>query len=103
MSDAPVIAVDGPSGSGKGVVASYLATQYGFHLLDSGALYRLVGVAARDAGVALENDSLPERQLGEIAVGLDVVFTPTNNPEDPLSIVLSGEEVAPRHDHSTPE
>lgn len=96
MPDVPVIAVDGPSGSGKGVVASFLSTQYDYHLLDSGALYRLVGIAARDAGIRLEDDQLPEETLGDIAANLDVSFTPTNNPEDPLSIVLSGEEVAPR-------
>ena len=44
MSRIPVIAVDGPSGSGKGVVTSHLAEHYGFHILDSGALYRLVGI-----------------------------------------------------------
>ena len=47
--DIPVIAVDGPSGSGKGMVATHLARLYGFHLLDSGALYRLVGLAAQPA------------------------------------------------------
>ena len=55
MSRIPVIAVDGPSGSGKGVVTSHLAEHYGFHILDSGALYRLVGIAARNDGLALEN------------------------------------------------
>ncbi|MBL6689619.1 MAG: (d)CMP kinase [Pseudomonadales bacterium] len=88
----PVIAVDGPSGSGKGVVASYLATQYGYHLLDSGALYRLVGLAARKAGIELENN--PDQVvLGDIAQSLDVSFTPTNDPENPLAITLNGERV----------
>ncbi len=88
----PVIAVDGPSGSGKGVVASYLATQYGYHLLDSGALYRLVGLAARKQGIALEND--PDQvRLGKIALGLDVSFSPTNDPENPLAITLNDERV----------
>lgn len=90
----PIIALDGPSGSGKGVVANFLSTRYGFHLLDSGALYRLVGIAARRAGIALENSPLDEGVLGEIARNLEVAFTPTNNPEDPLEIKLSGEQVA---------
>jgi cytidylate kinase len=90
----PIIALDGPSGSGKGVVANFLSTQYEFHLLDSGALYRLVGIAARRTSIALETPPLDEAVLGEIARSLDVVFTSTNNPEDPLEIILSGEQVA---------
>ena len=43
--DVPVIAIDGPSGSGKGTVARLLASRLGWHLLDSGALYRLVAMA----------------------------------------------------------
>jgi cytidylate kinase len=89
----PIIALDGPSGSGKGVVANFLSTQYEFHLLDSGALYRLVGIAARRTSIALENPPLDEELLGEIARSLDVAFTSTNNPEDPLKIMLSGEQV----------
>jgi cytidylate kinase len=90
----PIIALDGPSGSGKGVVANFLSTQYKFHLLDSGALYRLVGIAARRTSMALENPPLDEAVLGEIARSLDVAFTSTNNPEDPLEIMLSGAQVA---------
>ena len=91
---APIIALDGPSGAGKGVVANFLSTQYEFHLLDSGALYRLVGIAARRTSIALENSPLDEAVLGEIARRLDVAFTSTNNPEDPLEIMLYGEQVA---------
>ena len=89
----PIIALDGPSGSGKGVVANFLSTQYEFHLLDSGALYRLVGIAARRNSIALENSPLDEAVLGEIARSLDVAFTSTNDPEDPLEITLFGEQV----------
>lgn len=52
MSEVPVIAIDGPSGSGKGTVSRRVAEALGFHLLDSGALYRLVGLAGRKAGLA---------------------------------------------------
>jgi cytidylate kinase len=89
----PVIAVDGPSGSGKGVVATHLARQYGFHLLDSGALYRLVGIAARRTGLSLAPESLDEQQLGELAMNLDVRFSPTGDPENPLEIMLDGQSV----------
>ena len=50
----PVIAIDGPSASGKGTVAAKVAESLGFHFLDSGALYRLVGYAALERGVALD-------------------------------------------------
>ncbi|HEY8857681.1 MAG TPA: bifunctional 3-phosphoshikimate 1-carboxyvinyltransferase/cytidylate kinase [Rugosibacter sp.] len=52
---APVIAIDGPSASGKGTVASLVAAQLGYHYLDSGALYRLTALAAVRAGIALDD------------------------------------------------
>ena len=52
---APVITIDGPSGSGKGTVAGILAKRLGWNLLDSGALYRLLAFAAGNHGVALSN------------------------------------------------
>ena len=78
----PVIAIDGPSASGKGTVAARVAAALGMAYLDSGALYRLTALAAQRAGVAW-ND---EAAVARIATGLDVVFA-----ED--SIRLSGEEV----------
>jgi 3-phosphoshikimate 1-carboxyvinyltransferase len=70
---APVIAVDGPSASGKGTVAARAAAALGFHYLDSGALYRLTTLAALRAGVALDDEpavaalaaSLPAEFVGE--------------------------------------
>lgn len=50
----PVLTIDGPSGSGKGTISTRVATHLGFHFLDSGALYRLVALAARRKGVALD-------------------------------------------------
>lgn len=55
MSGAPVIAIDGPSGSGKGTIARQVAAALGYHLLDSGALYRLTALAARRAGIPLDD------------------------------------------------
>ena len=66
----PVIAIDGPSASGKGTVAQRVAEKLGFHYLDSGALYRLVALAALKAGVSWEDEAL----LGELASRLDVRF-----------------------------
>ena len=52
---APVITIDGPSGSGKGTVARLIALELGFHLLDSGAIYRVLGLAATDARIQLDD------------------------------------------------
>ena len=68
--DAPVITVDGPSGSGKGTLASLLAQRLGWHLLDSGALYRVVGAAAVERGIPLGD----EHELAALARGLAIQF-----------------------------
>ena len=62
---APVVTIDGPSGTGKGTVATLLAQELGWHYLDSGALYRAVGWAANERGVPLE--SARAQELGELA------------------------------------
>jgi len=60
----PVITIDGPGGSGKGTLATALASRLGWHLLDSGSLYRIVGWAAQERGAA----------LAAMALGLDIRF-----------------------------
>jgi cytidylate kinase len=66
----PVIAIDGPSASGKGTVAQRVARVLGFHYLDSGALYRLVALAAAGSGVSWQD----EPRLARVAAALDVRF-----------------------------
>jgi 3-phosphoshikimate 1-carboxyvinyltransferase len=66
----PVIAIDGPSASGKGTVAQAVAIALGFHYLDSGALYRLVALDAMERGIALDD----EASLAAVAARLDVRF-----------------------------
>ena len=83
----PVIAIDGPSGSGKGTIAHRVAKALGWHLLDSGALYRLVALAAAKAGVSLEDAA----GLAEIARSLDVQFD--SNDDGSERIWLDGEDV----------
>ncbi len=68
--DAPVITVDGPGGSGKGTIAMRLAEKLDWHFLDSGALYRLVAVAAMDREVSVDD----EAALDRVARNLDVNF-----------------------------
>lgn len=78
----PVIAIDGPSASGKGTVAQAIAAALGFHFLDSGALYRLVALAALKDGVPMDDDAA----VGAIAAKLDVAF-------EGGEILLRGERV----------
>ncbi|MEX2489448.1 MAG: (d)CMP kinase [Pseudomonadales bacterium] len=89
-SDSPVIAIDGPVGSGKGVISHRLARHLGFHILDSGSLYRLIGLAARKQGISLDD----EKALEGLARQLDVRFAPTDDPEDPLKVLLNQEDVS---------
>lgn len=81
-----VIAIDGPSGAGKGTVAGLLARKLGWQLLDSGALYRLLAFAARNHGIALDNEAALER----LATYLDVQFLPEEAGE---RIILEGTDV----------
>jgi len=79
---APVIAIDGPSASGKGTVAALAARALGFHYLDSGALYRLVTLAALDGGCDLEDAAA----LAATAAAMDVHFAPGR-------VLLAGRDV----------
>lgn len=84
---ATVITIDGPGGSGKGTIAQRIARALGWHLLDSGALYRLVALAAANHGVDLSN----EPALEVLAGHLDVQFR--DDLHGGVAIVLEGEEV----------
>lgn len=86
MADIPVIAIDGPSGSGKGAVASAVATELGFGLLDSGALYRVLGIAAHKAGL----DFADTDALTGLAGGMNIDF----GRSGPDSVWLDGEDIS---------
>ncbi len=79
----PVIAIDGPSASGKGTVAQRVANELGFHYLDSGALYRIVALAARRSGIAWQDGA----RLAMLAPELEIQF-------DGDDIYLNGENVS---------
>jgi cytidylate kinase len=80
----PVITLDGPGGAGKGTVCLLLAEKLGWHILDSGSLYRLTALQA------LRKDVVSEEQLAQIAANLDVEYLAEG---DRLKILLSGEDV----------
>jgi 3-phosphoshikimate 1-carboxyvinyltransferase len=89
--DIPVITIDGPTASGKGTLANAVAAALGYHVLDSGALYRLVALAAERQGVsttsAALSDSSQVAHIADIARQLDVQFV--NN-----TVLLAGENVS---------
>jgi cytidylate kinase len=82
-SNIPVIAIDGPTASGKGTVAQQVAKRLGYHYLDSGALYRLVGLASFKRGISTAS----EADLIPIAKNLNVIFQ-----ED--RVIMDGEDVS---------
>ena len=83
----PVITIDGPSGSGKGTIARRVAAALGWHLLDSGALYRLLALAAQHRGISLDDGE----SLAGLARNLDVRFSADASGEE--LIWLDGEPV----------
>lgn len=84
---ATVITIDGPSGSGKGTVSRMLAKKLGFHYLDSGALYRLLGLAAKRHQVDFAN----QRSLAVLAAHMDIEFV--TQSDNGMKVLLEGEDV----------
>jgi cytidylate kinase len=95
----PVIAIDGPAGAGKSTVALRVAQRLGFLLVDTGALYRAVALAAQEAGVDWNDEST----LGELASGLQLEFqnAPGDAEDAPPHLFLNGRDRS--EDIRTPE
>ena len=83
----PIATIDGPSGSGKGTISRAIARRVGWHLLDSGALYRLVAVAGAAEGVPADD----ERSHAALARRMEVVFNIT--PDGSEHVSLQGRDV----------
>ncbi len=89
MTDIPVLTIDGPSGSGKGTIAQLIAREFGWHYLDSGAIYRVLAQAA----MKHQLDLADEDALSRLAEQLDVRFAFDNAD---LKVMLEGEDVSLR-------
>jgi len=85
--DVAVITIDGPSGAGKGTISRIVAKKLGFHYLDSGALYRLLGLCSQRHNVSVSN----VKSLAALAEHMDVEFKTTKSGE--FTILLEGEDV----------
>ncbi|MFK8029484.1 MAG: (d)CMP kinase [Gammaproteobacteria bacterium] len=85
---APVLAIDGPSGAGKGTVSHMVASRLGWHLLDSGALYRVTAIAALQRGVGFDDAEALAQMVGDLSINF--VATPGGQEQ----IELDGQDVA---------
>ncbi len=81
----PVLTIDGPSGAGKGTVSRYVARQLGWNYLDSGAIYRALGIAIQNASIDLEDQA----KISERALSMDLAF----KCDEVLQVFLAGEEI----------
>ena len=88
----PVICIDGPTASGKGTLASEVAKKLGYHLLDSGALYRATALAAQDAGIDLDDEAALARLAAQLPVRFEGhrVFLAGRDITDPLRLESTG-------------
>jgi cytidylate kinase len=92
MRPRPVVAIDGPAGAGKSTVARRLAAKLGFTLVDTGALYRSVALAARRNGVAWDDEPGVTKVAKSIAASRSLSLTP--DPAKGVRVFLEGEDIS---------
>jgi cytidylate kinase len=85
-----IVAIDGPAGAGKSTAARVTAARLGFALVDTGAIYRAVALAATRGGIALDDDA----RLGELLPALEIHFAPPRAPGEAQRVLLGAEDVS---------
>jgi CMP/dCMP kinase len=96
MQNIPVLTIDGPSGSGKGTVVQFVAQKLGWHLLDSGALYRLVAFGSQKNHLSLDDEAAIANYAANLDVEFKLVDDDSNSPNSQeLQIILEGQVVGP--------
>jgi cytidylate kinase len=85
-----IVAIDGPAGAGKSTAARRLAAELGFAMVDTGAIYRAVALAASRAGIAYDDDAA----LGALLPSVDIAFEPPREPGAGQRVLLGGEDVS---------
>lgn len=85
-----IVAIDGPAGAGKSTASRAVAARLGFAMVDTGAIYRAVALAATRAGVALDDDPA----LGALLPSLEIRFAPPSAPGAGQRVLLGGEDVS---------
>jgi CMP/dCMP kinase len=89
VSKIPVLTVDGPSGTGKGTICSFIAKTLKWHLLDSGALYRVVALAAEKHSIEFDD----EKSLAQLAGSLDLKFISQDISEE-IAVIYQGTDIS---------
>ncbi|MBS2021962.1 MAG: (d)CMP kinase [Deltaproteobacteria bacterium] len=89
---ANIVAIDGPAGAGKSTVARALARRLGFTMVDTGAIYRTVALAARRAGIEWDDDEGLRRVL-EPSLGISFIAPPEDAPAEAQRVLLKGQDV----------
>jgi len=96
MQNIPVLTIDGPSGSGKGTVVQFVAQKLGWHLLDSGALYRLVAFGAQNNQLSFDDEVAIANYAAHLDVEFKLVEDDSNSANSQeLQITLEGKVVGP--------
>ena len=88
QSPVPVLAIDGPGGSGKGTVGQILAQRLGWHFLDSGALYRAVGIVGQRENIRFDDPSA----MARLAASMEIRFTPRTDG-GAATVLLNGQDI----------
>jgi CMP/dCMP kinase len=92
LRDRPVVAIDGPAGAGKSTVARRLAARLGFTLVDTGALYRAVALAAKRAGIAWDDEDAVTTVARQVVASRSLELLP--DKDKGVRVLLNGEDVS---------